>query len=238
MRYLDLKEVHCIQHLDKSASKWITVFRNSPEIPITKDCVLHMKGKDTNVKYGLITKGCVTGFEDLHPPVNLDQTTSPGKRKLHPILIDLTVSPDEPVLKRSRSYDNRLSSPTRKGGNGDVNIGSIPARLNKFPPYSIEELDNRLQWIADNEQFGTLEKRFTMVFSCKYPGSNYYNHRNLWRTLKERGVIEALNGKDPWMPVYSANSRKGEAYPQEASKIRPASDEGEVVNVRRTSPEI
>lgn len=172
-----------------------------------------MKEKDTEVK-GILSKRKVN--DKLESTAVVNSEVSPTKRKLETEVIDLTESNEGPCEKRARESLSVPGTPLQKGEEAEFEIGSVPARLSKFPPNTLGELDVRLKWISDKESIGTVEKRFEMVFSCKYPGSKYYNHRNLWRRLSDNGAIQALDGRDLWMPIYSANtpSRKSDTANQ------------------------
>lgn len=205
VEYLCLKETLCVHYLDKASSKWITHFRNSPAIPVNKDSVLHLKTIDTEVPSTVVRKLTDVKLEVTRAA---DENGSMPKRKALATVIDLTSSPDEPLAKRSRPFDRSSPSPTRIRSENIWEVGYVPARLNKFPPLTIADLDVRLQWMKDNECIGTTQERFDMVFNCRYTKSTYYNHRNLWKALKDNGALQALESTDEWLPVYSANANE------------------------------
>lgn len=241
--HLTLKDVHSVQYLDKSSSKWITYFRNIPGIQVTRDCVLHLKEKGTIVGSNALSNPStplVVKQELLSP---LKREPSPLKRRLDVGVIDLTSSPDEPLDKRSRTSSRYSSpSPSGRGSITRANIGGIPARLGKFPPLTIKDLDTRLQWMEDNVDSGTTKERFRSVFACEFTKSTYYNHKNLWKALKESGSLNAFDGDDEWMPVYSANVGKNatDSSDQDQDLLIDGNDETEdqVVRTRSLSVEL
>lgn len=225
VKHLSLDAVRSIQYLDKSCSRWITHLRNSPAIFVTKDSILHLKAKDTEVSM-LMSPDVKASIKREQSVDLLTPISSPEKRKSFTAhgAIDLTISSDEESGKRNRLDEKGASSPlmrySRLKGEPEY-IGGVPAKVNRFPAQSIGEMNTRLQWIADNQHKGSTEDMFGRVFNCKYSRSTYYNHRSVWLYLKSRGDLQRYVGSEQWMPVYSANastalsgSGKGSSAPE------------------------
>lgn len=214
VQHLLLDKTHSIQYLDKASSKWITFFRTSPSIAVNKGATLHVKGKDNPLSVMEVFEEVMDAKrEDLLPVVKVESVQDKKRLQMASDVIDLTMLTEERTEKRMRLGMDGASSPTRKGSpiigsregfdveRGDV--GFAPAKLSKFPAKTVGEMDRRLQWITNAEGKGTLESKYKTVFSCKYVGSSYHNHRNAWLHLKDTGVIPVANSSDDWLPLYS-----------------------------------
>lgn len=213
VRHLALDNAHSIQYLDKTSSKWVTLFRTSPGVSVKKDSVIHVKEKDNNLSVSDVLDDTTSIKRDRTTP-RIKTESSPEKSisRLGPEVIDLTLHTEGPVEKRMRLREDGSASPTKKASNierrtdrsgisDNEMIGYAPAKLSKFPARTVMEMDRRLMWIAREK--GSLEARFSTVFSCKFVASSYHNHRNAWEHLKEVGAIMSAGGDDEWHPLYS-----------------------------------
>lgn len=212
MKHLELQNVHSIQFLDKSSSKWVTHFRNSPGIAVNKGCIIHMKGKETIVEEDYVRKITVKQEDPSAEKIE----DSPTKRKARASFdtIDLTLSGEEDIErseKKKRMDIMTSASPNSKGVLRDMAVGSVPAKLSRFPPRTIAELDTRLDWMDTNRSVGTLEARFGMVFTCKFVSTSYYNHRNVWRHLRAAGELQKREGGEEWLPIYRSHNNSNSA---------------------------
>lgn len=167
--HLSLNSITCIHFLDRVTGKWITHLRNSPAIIVTKECVLHLKSRDS--PNTIPTPDMMPNEQALSSAVS-DSRTSPSKRKalMAQDVIDLT-EPDDRTEKRYKKEVVEASSPLRSFTaleSGKYNIGDVPAKLNKFPAMTVGEMSTRFQWIEDNKGAGAIDVRFKSVFTCKF----------------------------------------------------------------------
>lgn len=201
VKHLSLDDLHSVQYLDKSSSKWITHFRNSPGISVAKGSILHLKDKDTEV----IAVPDDTGKYEEKAQIKLEQTPTKRKPDWDQVIIDLTGPACEPMDKKCKLDTEGSNSPMRATSGVGLSVGFVPAKLSKFPARTVGEMDARLRWMVDNEwRYKNVETRFGMVFNCKYVQSSYYNHRNVWLTLKENGELKEKARDAEWLPLYSS----------------------------------
>lgn len=231
VQHLSLDKMHSVQYLDKACSKWVTIFRTSPSIGVNNESVVHMKAKENDISVREVLEGITSKKVGRDTPA-IKVENSPIKRRNNtpPQIIDLTLLSEEPAEKRTRLGEDGSASPSRRSspspnrrydgpGTEERMVGYAPAKLNKFPAKTVAEMDRRLQWIANTN--GGLESKFGTVFSCKYVGSSYHNHRNAWIHLKEAGELTDANGDADWLPLYSRAIKEINAQSNKIPSNRP-----------------
>lgn len=201
VEHLELTDLAGIQFFDKTSSRWITHLRNSPPIKLNTGAVLHMKARETEVK----PQELVFGSKDAEMNhANIKKEGSPLKRKstyeADTDVVDLTCLSDNPTPseKRHRTKRAEPSSPLadRSSGSKTAAVGLTPAKLTKFPPARVGDMDIRMKWIEDNQSMGSLEKRFGVVFGGSYSSSTFHRHQAEWRNLRERGLLPSFQHSD------------------------------------------
>lgn len=210
LKHLNLEEGSSIQYFDKKTAKWVTHLATSPAIAVAAGSVLAMKEKNTKVDLAVVVEqlGCV--------PAPMSASPSPTKRKkeeekvLSDGVIDLTLDSLSPSKKRAKAhYGYRSSSPTPRFKTGLARdedeevevVGSRPARISSFPAATVREMKERIAWIVENEDKGTIVQRYQKVFSCSYAKATYFRHQRAWHWLRENGHLERSADSDPWAPL-------------------------------------
>lgn len=134
---------------------------------------------------------------------------SPTKRKaMHQrsltTTLDLTLS-DDSEDRRVRIKREEPSSPLgpRSSRNQIEAVGSVPVPLSKFPAKMATDMDVRMLWIEKNMDLGSIEKRFGMVFSCKYIGTTFHRHRRAWRSLRDLELLPPASRELTWKYLIS-----------------------------------
>lgn len=195
---MELGLIGSIQYFDATTSKWITLLSTSPSVRVRAGAVVHIR--KAGVKVDLKALVSYQDVADTKPAIKTEY--SPEKRKLEKIeVIDLTEDERSAQTQRSKTRRRgRSISPLAEKSNDafDGNVGSIPAKLSRFPAKLVGEMDDRLQWMADNEDIGAVEIRFAMVFSCKFIKTTFFRHQKEWRRIKNDGTMAETDRKTDW----------------------------------------
>lgn len=234
MRHLEIENVDCVHVMDLEASRWITHLKTSPAINVAWNATVHMKKKESDVPAKDVLETHTGSKGRLATPADF---FTPAKRKgpreeEDGGVIDLTLIRDSPSEKKARLTNKEewpqtptpyspltqrfLSTSGKEGmeSDGFEMIGSRPAKLPCFPAKTVHEMTTRLGWIVENKSVGTLEQRFSKVFSCDFKDSTYHRHRKSWKYMLDTGMLSNRPGTDLWGPIVqaaeSAMKEKGE----------------------------
>lgn len=199
-----------LQYFDDLHGSWITLLRNSPPIKVVHGSKIHMKLRDVDVDI----RELVTDHRQIViKSDSMEEAESPSKRKVisqdaHEI-VDLTLESaifDTPSSKRTRLLkleDDSSPLGLRSTRRGVVSVGDVPVIISQFPARKATDMDARMLWIAENSDIGAIEKRFSMVFSCKYTGTTYHRHQRIWKQLRKSGLLPTTCKESTWRDVSS-----------------------------------
>lgn len=175
--HLRLDNMKSIQHLDTATSTWITILRSSPPIVVRPNSTYRFKEVDTDIHLSAIFD-----LPAIRTSSRLFKTDSLDS------IIDISTTPS----KVGRSC-------FKEDGAVDVsNVGSRPCRIPKFPGATLKEVDERFRWINENVSFGSLQTRFSAVYSCAFSSSTFHRHQNAWRWLNAQKTLELKSNDEPW----------------------------------------
>lgn len=211
----------------------MTILRNSPLLKIVANSVHHFKGCSVSVGIESIVESQVSfsiGSSNVHsspvkvesrpPRIVFGSKGSSGSRTVvsHAHVVDLSTTDEEdsvgaitpsPSPKKKKAFRRSPSIPFTPL---DVKP-AVPTILDEFPPVSATEMDERLQWINDNEAVGSLAKRFSTVFSCTYKSSTFHRHWAAWQWLRCNGELSDITSDSPWKSLMEKVPRKSVASP-------------------------
>lgn len=180
VRYLKLHDLESIQHFDVGTSTWVTLLKNSPPVIVKEGGTYHFKDVDIVVSISDIVG-------DRSPIIK----TSSRLAK---------IDGDDDVFNifSNTPSKRRRESTIKEELWEDLEIGSRPCKLSKFPGKTVKEVGDRIGWICANDRSGSLEKRFSAVYMCQFHSSTYHRHQNAWKWLLNSGRIHSYSDGTLW----------------------------------------
>lgn len=210
--HLQASSSQSVQHFDVPSGKWVTLLRNSPAIRITVNSTHHFKNSETEVPIQSLLSS-ISSLSSCHivnpfdgPLSALGQTSprkshSNGKMKVFGSasdVVDLSSECDEHVSVGAKTPCPSPRKVGRHVKSPEVGFVGRPSSSSEFPIVSAVEMDIRMRWIDMTEGDGSLQRRFSAVFTCEYKPSTFHKHWAAWRWLHFNGYLRNLNKDDLW----------------------------------------
>lgn len=188
--HLRLSTVSSLRHFDIGTGTWITVLKSSPPLIIKAKGTYH--------------------FKEAEAEVHISQLVEPLRLRLVSKLVKTESSSSNPVTSPGLH-----TTPTSSSSDfiSVKVIGDRPCRLSKFPGTTLKEVKERLQWISDNAHLGSLQRRFSAVYSCPFQSSTYHRHQNAWRWLQSEGLLEVKSDQESWKELAQTAWKASELQP-------------------------
>lgn len=217
VEHLGIRESQSVQHFDSPHARWVTILKNSPALKIIADSTHHFKLCAVESSLENVVKSSPASLPSSSrdtphymkvSPVKVESSAGEdvfgkggvdGSMKLSLNVIDLSSSVDEEEVRPLS-----LSPSPKKRRSPSVPYISLnsksapPEALSDFPPIYALPMDIRMRWILDNDELGSLPKRFSSVFSCTYKPSTFHKHWASWRWLRENGELCMLDQTCLW----------------------------------------
>lgn len=164
-----------MKHFDVGTSSWITILKSSPPLVVKSKATYH--------------------FKDVEADVSLSSIVEPLRFQLANRKLKSECISDDPFAASSV-----CSTPSVvKNEPWDSScIGDRPCTISQFPGITLKEVNVRMQWISDNANFGSLQKRYAAVYGCPYHSSTFHRHQKAWKWLQTKGMLEMKSDEELW----------------------------------------